>query len=165
MTARDRGHVEEIINHLKRVENDYRINLTEEMEWLRGLTIEEQVSEDLEKEIQDYYNSRREYSGKYNAVIPVYKHQLIDIARHFTNWQKQQDDKMLNEKQWEAWGKGGEEMRQELIKGAKSGVVSEEGDFIEFEDGTAIDLDPSMQLNPAFVHMSGDKVKVIIIKE
>lgn len=49
MTARDRGHVEEIINHLKRVESYYRINLTSEIEWLRGLTKEEPVSEELEE--------------------------------------------------------------------------------------------------------------------
>ena len=36
ITAADRGMVEEIITHLKRVENDYRINLTKEMEWLRN---------------------------------------------------------------------------------------------------------------------------------
>lgn len=50
---------------------------------------EESVSDELEKEIQEYYDSRREYGGKYNAVIPVYRHQLADIASHFTNWQKQ----------------------------------------------------------------------------
>lgn len=40
MTSRDKGHVEEIINHLKRVENDYRIDLTSEMEWLRRMAKE-----------------------------------------------------------------------------------------------------------------------------
>ena len=56
---------------------------------------EEPVSEDLKKEIQEYYDSRREYGGKYNAVIPVYRHQLADIARHFVNWQKQKAVKWL----------------------------------------------------------------------
>lgn len=36
ITASDRGMVEEIIVNLKRVEQDYRINLTKEMEWLRN---------------------------------------------------------------------------------------------------------------------------------
>ena len=36
ITATDRGMVEEIIINLKRVEQDYRINLTKEMEWLRN---------------------------------------------------------------------------------------------------------------------------------
>ena len=36
ITAADRGIAEEIIINLKRVEQDYRINLTKEMEWLRN---------------------------------------------------------------------------------------------------------------------------------
>lgn len=35
-TAADRGTVEEIIINLRRVEEDYRINLTKEIEWLRN---------------------------------------------------------------------------------------------------------------------------------
>ena len=48
MTTGDSKHIEEIINHLKRVENDYHIDLTSEMEWLRGLDKEEPVSKELE---------------------------------------------------------------------------------------------------------------------
>jgi hypothetical protein len=36
ITAADKGTAEEIIINLKRVENDYRIDLTKEMEWLRN---------------------------------------------------------------------------------------------------------------------------------
>ena len=36
-SASDRGMVEEIIINLKRVEQDYNINLTKEMEWLRNI--------------------------------------------------------------------------------------------------------------------------------
>ena len=36
ITATDRGTAEEIIVNLKRVEQDYHINLTREMEWLRN---------------------------------------------------------------------------------------------------------------------------------
>ena len=36
ITAADRGMAEEIIINLKRVEQDYRIDLTREMEWLRN---------------------------------------------------------------------------------------------------------------------------------
>lgn len=35
-TAADRGMVEEIIINLKRVEQDYHIDLTKEMKWLRN---------------------------------------------------------------------------------------------------------------------------------
>ena len=36
VTASDKGMVEEIIINLKRVEQDYHIDLTKEMEWLRN---------------------------------------------------------------------------------------------------------------------------------
>ena len=36
ITATDRGTAEEIIINLKRIEKDYRINLTREIEWLRN---------------------------------------------------------------------------------------------------------------------------------
>lgn len=36
ITAADRGMAEEIIINLKRVEQDYRINLTKEIEWIRN---------------------------------------------------------------------------------------------------------------------------------
>lgn len=36
ITAADRGMAEEIIINLKRLEKDYRIDLTKEMEWLRN---------------------------------------------------------------------------------------------------------------------------------
>lgn len=38
ITAADRGMVEEIIINLKRVEQDYNIDLTREIEWLRSKT-------------------------------------------------------------------------------------------------------------------------------
>ena len=38
ITAADRGISEEIITNLKRLEKDYRIDLTKEMEWLRQIT-------------------------------------------------------------------------------------------------------------------------------
>ena len=38
ITAADRGVAEEIILNLKRVEQDYHINLTREIEWLRNKT-------------------------------------------------------------------------------------------------------------------------------
>ena len=36
ITAADRGTAEEIIINLKRIESDYRINLTKEIEWVRN---------------------------------------------------------------------------------------------------------------------------------
>lgn len=52
----------------------------------------------------------------------------------------------------------------QMMKGAKSGIGNYDN-YIKFEDGTWIDLDPSEQLKPAFNVNEGDKVKVIVIKE
>ena len=37
ITARDKGHIEEIKTALSRVEKDYLINLSSEKDWLDGL--------------------------------------------------------------------------------------------------------------------------------
>lgn len=63
------------------------------------------------------------------------------IAHHFVNWQKEQ-----------------------MIKDAKSGIGNYDN-YIKFEDGTWIGLDPSMQQKPAFNVNEGDKVKVLVVKE
>jgi len=52
--------------------------------------------------------------------------------------------------------------QEQLLKGAKSGVVKD--NYVEFDDGTCIDLDPSMRINPAFPVETGDKVKVLVVK-
>lgn len=54
--------------------------------------------------------------------------------------------------------------KEQMIKKAKNGIVDKDN-FIKFDDGTWIDLDPTMQLKPAFDVKVGEKVKVIIIKE
>ncbi len=46
ITAEDRGTAEEIIVNLKRVEQDYRINLTKEMEWVRNQVKKGELSHD-----------------------------------------------------------------------------------------------------------------------
>ena len=54
--------------------------------------------------------------------------------------------------------------KEQMMKDAKSGIGNYDN-YIKFEDGTWIDLDPSEQLKPAFNVNEGDKVKVIVIKE
>lgn len=46
----------------------------------------------------------------------------------------------------------------------KSGIVQKDLQIV-LDDGTYIDLDPSMQLKPSFSVKGGEKVKVVIIKE
>lgn len=53
---------------------------------------------------------------------------------------------------------------QKMMKDAKSGIGNYDN-YIKLEDGTWIDLDPSMQKKPAFNVKEGEKVKVLVIKE
>ena len=57
-----------------------------------------------------------------------------------------------------------QEMKQQLMAKAKSGIGNNDN-YIQFEDDTWIDLDPSMQLKPSFNVEEGEKVKVLVIKE
>ena len=59
---------------------------------------------------------------------------------------------------------GMEKMKEQMIKDAKCGVGNNDN-YIQFEDGTWVDLDPSLLMKPAFCVKEGEKVKVIFIKE
>jgi hypothetical protein len=96
---------------------------------------EEPVSNDL-KEAAD--NALESIADQYD-IISVGS--CLDMFKMGAKWQKEQ---MMTE--------------------AKSGIGNNDN-FIQFEDGTWIDLDPSMQLKPAFNVKEGEKVKVLIIKE
>jgi hypothetical protein len=79
MTARDKGHVEEIINHLKRVENDYRIDLTSEIEWLRRMANEKSISEDLDKAAEQYAEKKLESVDPELAATKYNRHVKMKI--------------------------------------------------------------------------------------
>lgn len=59
---------------------------------------------------------------------------------------------------------GAQWQKQQMMRDAKSGIGNNDN-YIQFEDGTWIDLDPSMQLKSAFNVKEGEKVKVLVIKE
>ena len=67
--------------------------------------------------------------------------EYVQTARHFAKWQKEQ-----------------------MMAKAKCGTVQKDYQII-MDDGTYMDLDPSMQLKPAFNVNVNDKVKVIVTKE
>ncbi len=80
-----------------------------------------------------------EYLSKRYPEVSFAK--LSRIAVHVARWQK---------------GK--------IMKEAKSGVGNNDN-YIQLDDGTWIDLDPSMGLKPAFNVEEGEKVTIAIIKE
>lgn len=74
MTATDRGHIEEIITHLQKVEQDYKINLSSEKEWLRGLDKspvwhDMSVKADIERQVLVISNHGQAFTGYINSVL------------------------------------------------------------------------------------------------
>lgn len=67
--------------------------------------------------------------------------QMFFTALYFANWQK-----------------------QKMLEKAKSGIVTSENQ-VKMDDGTWLDLDPTMQLKPVFDIKTDEKVKVLILRE
>ena len=51
-----------------------------------------------------------------------------------------------------------------MMEQAKSGIVGDDLQIM-LDDGGCVDIDPSMQLKPAFNVKPGDRVRVVIVKE
>lgn len=141
MTARDIGHVEEIITHLKRVENDYHINLASEMEWLRGLRCGKVLN--LSAILDDVASAAIEYcSGNKGSDARVRTGFLMGAE-----WMQ---EKMMEDA-----------VDAQVVAERKAGSVKIEGEFINLDnDRNEISfLFPKRNLNIS------DKVKLLIVKE
>lgn len=145
-----REEVERIINQRLNLLNGDYFDLREETNGFTNEIIDtidslqkEPISEELEKEIDKFFKdwgTDEINGGQYGINLDI--RELKDIARHFANWQKEQ-----------------------MLANGKSGTVQKDNQAI-LDNGTYIDLDPSMQLKPSFEGLKkGDRIKVIIIKE
>ncbi len=110
--------------------------------------IEEPISDDLEEACDSYYDETwDEHGGRAMVVDGCHdiwfpSHATDDFFKAGAKWQKEQ-----------------------MMAKAKSGTVQKDNQVI-LDNGTYIDLDPSMQLKPSFVGLKeGDRIKVIVIKE
>lgn len=113
---------------------------------------EEPVSKDLEKELSAYVNSK-EYTNSIGTSG------LLLIARHFANWQKQQDQENIELAEDHAILAGMEKMKEQMMAKAIDAEVLEnyDGKVIKYDETI---LDEKLSDCKVF-----DKVKVIIIKE
>ena len=109
--------------------------------------LEAPVSEDLEKELSAYVNSK-EYTNSIGTSG------LLLIARHFANWQKQQDQSTIELAEDHAMLAGMEKMKEEMMAKAIDGNVLINGMG-----------NPILHLWDKGKHLIDKKVKVIVIKE
>lgn len=120
-----------------------------------GKNSQEPVSDDL----GEYIN---ELSKQFPEVSFA---KLSRIAVRAAKWQKQQNQSTIELAEDHVMLAGMNKMKEEMMENAKSGTVQKDNQVI-LDDGTYIDLDPSMQLKPSFVGLKeGDRIKVILIKE
>lgn len=101
---------------------------------------EEPVSEDLEEAIEQsfiYHENRGDDCRMDEQMETTYRLGFETGA----NWRKEQ-----------------------MMAKAKGGTVQKDYQII-LDDGTYIDLDPSMSLKPSLAVKEGERVKVIVIKE
>ena len=120
---------------------------------------EKPISEELEVEVDKWYNN--EAPKEFENVLYT---DIEKCAKHFANWQKQQDQSTIELAEDHAMFAGMEKMKEELMAKAKGGTVQKDYQII-MDDGTYIDLDPSMSLKPSLAVKEGERIKVIIVKE
>ena len=127
-----------------------------------------EVSEDLESEIERYLSTEWELDEDLNKNEPIYIYDctwedLKVLARHFAQWQKEKDNEVADKalttsiKLQEGWyakgiADGEKSMKEQMMKEAVEGRVVDAGIFATYN-------------TPVEYTHSGDKVKIIIIKE
>lgn len=118
--------------------------------------IEEPVSGELEEEVHKHLLNMgatiEMYSGNVMG-LDLCEDDYVDFARHFAEWQKQIDDKYICDLQWEAYLKGEQETKQQMMKDAIDALICghPEKPWIDLIDESDVEV--------------GTKVKLIIIKE
>lgn len=131
----------------------------------------EPVSDELEEACDSYYDETWDEHGGRAMVVDgchdIWFPSLAtdDFFKAGAKWQKAKDESTTELAEEHAMLSGMEKMKEEMMAKAKSGTVQKDNQVI-LDDGTYIDLDPSMQLKPSFVGLKeGDRIKVIVIKE
>ena len=130
-----------------------KLELIDILAWLD--TLEEPVCEELNEEINRYYSDNFYELPPFSTIEAT--------ARHFANWQKAQDDKMVDIIYQQGIEKGKDEMREQMMKEAVESYQVEDG-RIEIEGNPLPCINPIIIL-PYPKFNPGDKVKLIIIKE
>ena len=131
------------------------------------------LSENYRIDDEELDDAAKQYEQTRNDLDAVSDNQIVRRAfKAGAQWKEKQYDDFLNKGIVSAKGmavilayeKGKSDMKQEMLKSAKQGTAQKDYQLI-LDDGTYIDLDPSMSLNPAVKVKEGQRVLVSIITE
>lgn len=115
---------------------------------------EEPASDDLEEELHSWMRKNCDDNGFFNP---------LELARHFAEWQREKDDKHIGDLQWEAYLKGEQDTKQQMMKDALDGCVLLIVKSDTFSRNLFISTPQLYKELQKYKH--GDKLKIIIVKE
>lgn len=130
---------------------------------------EEPASEDFEEAFDNYYDDTWDEHGGIAMVVNnchdiwFPSQATSDFFKAGAEWQKQKDDKHIGDLQWEAYIKGEQETKQQMMKDAVEGTVKYEigsAEIPQCDRRYQVLSDPAPITNAKL----GDKVKIIILK-
>ena len=133
-------------------EDGTRFNVSQ----LERVAKKESASDEFEQEWKEYFKCRGDV-----ATVNI-----KDLARHFVNWQREQDKQWLAEEHKHIFAKGRESMKEQMMKEAIEADVLEVSD-----DDYSICGHSHLELSVDEEYLydrnlkDGDKVKLIIVKE
>lgn len=90
-----------------------KLELIDILAWLD--TLEEPVCEELEEELDRFIASGKSVTVDDYGTYKVSYHDFKKIARHFAEWQKAKDDKMVDIIYQQGIEKGKDEMREQSV--------------------------------------------------
>ena len=123
---------------------------------------EEPVSEDLDMEIDYYLRELQSFKSEHGIdCYTVSIEDMDEICRHFAEWQKEQDQSIIELAEDHAMFAGMEKMREQIMKDAIDGICISNG----AECGSSIQSSAGMLFLQHNTLDVGDKVKIIIVKD
>lgn len=118
------------------------------------------MDEDLEEEVKNYFQGYwpgTDTPEQCNTDLHFTPPAILRLARHFAEWQKEQDDKETAELLTIAHLQGADQMKQQMMKGAVKGKL------VDLGSGYQVQFDS--ELLDTFNIKYGQKFKVIVIPE
>lgn len=110
----------------------------------------EPASEDLGQEVKRYYSDNFDYISSDQPTLSI----LTNIARHFAQWQKEQDDELLTIAHLDGVTKGRKTEREQIMKDAVKGRYMKENGKL-YVESWPLDIDPDSA-------KAGDEVSLIV---
>ena len=127
------------------------------LSFLSTLESEKPMQEGLEEEIEAYFDSN--FGTPWDGCHPIGVFELDSMARHFAQWQKEQDDRFVDIIYQQGIEKGKDDMEEQMLKEAV------EAKIYGYDDGSFELIASWLDMPNNSIYKDGEKVRIIIVKE